>query len=112
MIEFGDSFVLGFHDVDELKFADHAIEFELGVLFEELLFFVVDCDSSEALNEVVEWDFVISFFLKEVVRVKHLFEIIFLEIRDLVLDLFEYFSDALLDIIGFGFDELGHHFLK
>ena len=111
-LKLGNDFVFGLHNVDELDFADHPIELELGVLFQELLLFVVDSDSFKSLDQVIVGDFVIGLFLKEVVGIKHLFEIVFFEIGGLVFYVFEYFSHALLDIFGLGLDESCHHFLN
>lgn len=111
-LKLGNDFVFGFHNVDELDFADHPIKLELGVLFKEVLLFVVDSDSFKSLDQVIEGNFVIGLFLKEVVGIEHLFEIVFFEIGSLVLYVFEYFSHALLDIFGLGLDESRHHFLN
>ena len=45
VLKFGDDFVLGFHNVYKLKFADHSVKFELGVLVKELFFLIVNCNS-------------------------------------------------------------------
>jgi hypothetical protein len=110
-LELGDSFVLSFHNVDKLEFTDHAIQLELRILFKKMLFFVFYCNSSQTLNQVVVWNFIISLFLKEIVRVEHLLKVSLLEIRAFALDLLQYFSHSLLHTLRLSFDELGHHFL-